>query len=102
VREQGIRLKHHVHRSPVRRQCGQVGTVESDVTGFRRNEAGDRAQQRGFPRAGSTQQYKQLARRHQEIEIIDRHQIAVANAQPADRQQLAYCPALNRAHIRER
>lgn len=61
VREQCIRLEHHVDRPLVGRHVGDVDAIEEDSPFGRALEAGQHAQQGRFARTGATQQGKDLA-----------------------------------------
>ena len=61
VREQGVRLEHHVDRPLVRRHVGDVDAIEVDPPFGRAFEACQHAQQGGLAGTGATEQGEDLA-----------------------------------------
>ena len=60
VREEGVRLKHHIHRALVGWHRSEVDAVEQDVARGRRLKAGDRSQQRALATSGGSEQREEL------------------------------------------
>ena len=60
VRKQRIRLKHHVDRPLIRRQRGNIDTIEQNTARSWRLEAGQHAQQGRLAAARTSQQRKNL------------------------------------------
>lgn len=61
VREQCVRLEHHVDRPLVGRHIGDVYAIEENAPFGGPFEAGEHAQQGGFARTGTTEQGEDLA-----------------------------------------
>lgn len=71
VREQRIGLEHHVDRPLVRRQRVQALAIEGDAALGGRLEAAQAAQQGRFATAGATEQGKDLALAHVQVDVVD-------------------------------
>jgi hypothetical protein len=71
VREQRIRLEHHVHGPLVRRHLREVFAVDQDLARRDRLEAGEHPQQRRLAGTRAAQQREQLALAHREVHIAD-------------------------------
>src|SRR5262249_44807106 len=61
VREERVRLEHHVHRALMRRDAPHVDAVDADAPAGRGSEAGQHAQQGGLAAPRGTDQSKHLA-----------------------------------------
>jgi len=72
VREQRIRLEHHVHVALVRRDTGDVVTVQEDIAFCRLVESGDHPQGGRLAAAGGTQQREELAFDDLHVNVLDR------------------------------
>jgi hypothetical protein len=86
VREQGVGLEHRVDRAAVRRQGGQVGAVQEDVSGGWADEAGDGVQQGGLSGSGTTEQDEKFVASDGEVEVFEGRDGAVGDGQGGDRQ----------------
>jgi hypothetical protein len=43
MREQGVGLKHHAHAAMMRREAGDIATIDKDAAGIRGFQAGHHA-----------------------------------------------------------
>ncbi len=87
VREQGIRLEHHVDRPLVRRHVGDVLAIEEDAPFGGSLEARQHAQQGRLARAGTAQQREDLALMNAQRDVIDRHRFVELLGDAIDLQQ---------------
>jgi hypothetical protein len=71
VRPQRVALEHHRRRPALRRQAGDVASVDEDATAIGMEEAADHAQRRRLPAARRAEQAGQLAAAHLEVEVVD-------------------------------
>src|SRR6185503_7204656 len=62
---------------PLRRHAGDVAPVDGDGAGVGLVQAGDAAQQRGFAGAAGPEQRGQRARRHVEVDVVERGEVAI-------------------------
>ena len=76
VREQRVRLEHHVDRPLVRRDAGHVDAVDGDAPGGRLLEPGQHAQQRGLAAARAAEQAEQLAAIDLQRDVVDGDEVA--------------------------
>jgi hypothetical protein len=81
VRENGIRLEHHVDGAAVRGHIGDVYTIDYDLPLCGDLEPRQHAQERGFAAAGSSENRKKFAAPDIEIDGIDSDEIAKTLAQ---------------------
>ncbi len=70
VREERIRLEHHVDRAVVGRDVGEVAAVEHDAPRGRRLEAREHAQQGRLAAAGGADQREDLALGDVQVDVI--------------------------------
>jgi hypothetical protein len=71
MREERVALEHHVHRPRVRRQAGEVTSLEGDRPRGRRLEPGEHAQQRRLAAAGGAEQGEHLALGDVDGDVVD-------------------------------
>ncbi|POM19232.1 hypothetical protein CSX04_00610 [Burkholderia cepacia] len=76
VREQRVRLEHHVDRAAVRRQRREVLAVDEDLAGGGRLEPGEHAQQRRLAAARAAEQREQLVLRDRQVHVVDSRAVA--------------------------
>src|SRR5580692_8866709 len=76
VREQRVRLKHHVDRPLIRWHAGHILAVDEYLPRARRFESAQHAQQRGFAATRGAQQAEYFALVDFQADIVDRLEIA--------------------------
>ena len=86
VRPQRVRLEHHRRVALLGRQAEDVAALDADRAGVGRDEARDRAQQRGLAAAGAAEQRDELAARDVEADVAQHGRGAVGHRQRLDRQ----------------
>lgn len=84
VREEGVRLKHHVDRPFVRRDAAHVQAVDEDLAAARFLESGEHAQQRRLAATRATKQAKQFAAIDVQRDVINGNEVGEALAYPLD------------------
>ena len=67
MRKQVLVLEQHRHRTPPRRQGGDVGAVQPDPAAIRRQKPRDQRQKRGFPRSRRADHRHPRARRDGQV-----------------------------------
>jgi hypothetical protein len=72
VREQGVVLEHHVDVALVRRDRGDVRSVEQDLPAGRFLEAGDHPQGRRLAAPTGSEHREELALLDREVDVVDR------------------------------
>ena len=76
VREQRVRLEHHVHGLLVRRHVGHVDAVDVDLAAGRPLEAGQHPQQRRLAAARAAEQAEDLLLVDVERDVVDGDELA--------------------------
>jgi hypothetical protein len=90
VGEQAECLEHHAHAAPVGRVAGDVGPADVHAAGVGHLEAGEHPQGGRLAAAGRAEQRHQFAGAQDEVELVERRDVAEAPGQAA---QLDLLPA---------
>ena len=80
VREEGVLLKHHVHRTAVREHGRHVFALEEDATLVGPLEAGDHAERRRLPATARAEHREELPFADLERHVVDGDRVAEALA----------------------
>ena len=72
VREERVRLEHHVHRAFVRRHASHVDPIDKDTSAARRGESRQHAQQSGLAASRGANEREHLALVDREADVRDR------------------------------
>ena len=92
VREQRIVLEHQAQSPKVRRLAGEVGAVDRDPSAIRRDQSGDRAEDRALAASARTEERDDLARRDIEVDTVDGHGLPVGDPQAVDPERAQNSP----------
>jgi len=84
VREERIALEHGVDAALVRGDARDVAAVEDDPSARRQLEARDHSQRRRLAAARRPEQGEELARRHVEVDPVDRDDVFEAFGEPLE------------------